>query len=608
MENNYKRTIAGSVGAGVGALFNASGRKFYILEHKTESKYHHVGESQKIIVDQIELGRDSSCQVRFDESMDTVSRRHAAIVRDGEVYKLIPMSQTNATLVNGQAISGEWHLNSGDEIRLSSRGPIMGFIIPQGNKSLVKSIGLTERMSLFRQQALRPYKRAIIVLIVIMILAIGGLVAWNLYQSKQANETFAMQQAEIEAQQEALDSQKAEIVAQQDILDDQKAQIEAQQQQIVEAEEANRLAQEQLANNIELSNAEREQLQKQIANTSARVSKMTKELNTQKEQYQQNIEKLENQIKETEAKQVEINAASQAIEVAAKPAQIAETPKETYFSDINNCNDAVYYIKIDNITVYDVDNREIGHFDLQHKIGGTGFMLEDGRFVTACRIIEPWYYYKGLIGRDLKGREWSFQDIQAAASLGMKVVANYTAYSPSGTNFKCSNTDFTMPKASEYKEEWLQTETYHISNKTMIQFVKKRAFTLYYRESPANVHKDWAVMAKREQLHVVKGLKYSASESLNPVGGKEVNILGFPIRSGFTNSQSVHPQKLTNNINVTDLNDVNIIELSSRRYQEGNDGSPVLQKINGEWTVIGVLSHTDSADRDVVVPISYVKK
>ena len=183
------------------------------------TKYHHVGESQKIIVDQIELGRDSSCQVRFDESMETVSRRHAAIVRDGEVYKLVPMSQTNATLVNGQAISGEWHLNSGDEIRLSSRGPVMGFIIPQGNKSLVKSIGLTERMSLFRQQALRPYKRAIIVWIVIMILAISGLVAWNLYQTKQANETFAMQQVEIAAQQEALDSQKAEIAAQQDKLD-----------------------------------------------------------------------------------------------------------------------------------------------------------------------------------------------------------------------------------------------------------------------------------------------------------------------------------------------------------------------------------------------------
>ena len=54
---NYKRTLAGSVGAGMGALMGASGRTYFILEHKTSSKYHQAGESQKIIVDQVELGR-----------------------------------------------------------------------------------------------------------------------------------------------------------------------------------------------------------------------------------------------------------------------------------------------------------------------------------------------------------------------------------------------------------------------------------------------------------------------------------------------------------------------------------------------------------------------
>lgn len=307
MENNYKRTIAGSVGAGVGALFNADGRKFYILEHKTESKYHHAGESQKIIVDQVELGRDSSCQVRFDESMETVSRRHAAIVRDGENYKLIPMSQTNATLVNGQPITGEWHLNSGDEIRLSSHGPIMGFIIPQGKKALVNSIGLTERMSLFRKQALRPYKRALIALVIVLILAVGGLVAWNLYSNHQAQIIFKQQQ-------EALATQQAEIEAQKGALNEQKAHIEAQQQQLEAAEEAHRAAQEELSNNLELSNAERARLQKQVSSTSATVSKMTEELNSQMESYQQNIKKLESKVKESEAMQAELEAAKAEIE------------------------------------------------------------------------------------------------------------------------------------------------------------------------------------------------------------------------------------------------------------------------------------------------------
>ena len=204
MEANYKRTVAGSVGAGMAAVFNASGRQYYILEHKTESLYHHAGESQKIIVDQAELGRDSACQVRFDEAFETVSRRHAAIVKEGENWKIIPLSQTNSTIVNGVPIRGEQILNSGDEIRLSSRGPLMGFIVPQGKQSLVSSIGMTERLSLFRQQALRPYKRALWAMAIILIFAIGGLVTWNILQAKKYDQELQVKQEQIEQVQQDL--------------------------------------------------------------------------------------------------------------------------------------------------------------------------------------------------------------------------------------------------------------------------------------------------------------------------------------------------------------------------------------------------------------------
>ena len=70
MENKtvqYKRTLRGSVGAGVSALFNGNGRRYYILGHREATKYHKAGEPQKIIIDQAELGRDRNCQVRFDD-------------------------------------------------------------------------------------------------------------------------------------------------------------------------------------------------------------------------------------------------------------------------------------------------------------------------------------------------------------------------------------------------------------------------------------------------------------------------------------------------------------------------------------------------------------
>jgi len=176
----YKNTFSGSVGAGVGSLFNPNKRRYYILEHKVSSKYHKAGSTQEIIVDQIEIGRDSRCQVRFDESFRTVSRHHAAIVKDGDNWKLVQISQNNSTLLNGHPVKTEWYLQNGDEIQLSINGPKLGFIIPTGNKATVGSIGMTKRLSLFRQQALRPYKRAIVALASLLVLITAGLGAWNI--------------------------------------------------------------------------------------------------------------------------------------------------------------------------------------------------------------------------------------------------------------------------------------------------------------------------------------------------------------------------------------------------------------------------------------------
>ena len=209
-QNNYKRTVAGSVGAGVGAIFNGSGRTYYILEHKTSSKYHSAGESQKIIIDQIEIGRDASCQVRYDESFDTVSRKHAAIVRDGNNWQLIHLSTSNPTLVNGRPIQGTYYLQSGDEIQLSVNGPRLGFIQPQGKQGLTSSIKLTERMNLFREQALRPYRRAIWALAGLLLLVIIGFGGWN-YKLHLDNQALRQEMALYAAQVDSLGSKKAEL-------------------------------------------------------------------------------------------------------------------------------------------------------------------------------------------------------------------------------------------------------------------------------------------------------------------------------------------------------------------------------------------------------------
>lgn len=193
----YKRTLRGSIGAGAGALFNGNGRRYYILEHKSASKYHRAGESQKIIVDQAELGRGEKCQVRFDgDTFPTVSRRHAAIVKDGDGWKIVHLSTTNSTLVNGQRVETERPLHNGDEIQLSVGGPRMGFIVPAGKQGLTSSLRLTERLNLFRRQALRPYKRAMAAMATCLVLVIAGFGGWTWHLDKglkdQSAETAAI--------------------------------------------------------------------------------------------------------------------------------------------------------------------------------------------------------------------------------------------------------------------------------------------------------------------------------------------------------------------------------------------------------------------------------
>ena len=70
---SYKRSLSGSIGAGMKSIFGGEGRRYYTLVHKVSSQYHKAGESQPIIVDEIELGRDPACQVRFAETFPTVS-------------------------------------------------------------------------------------------------------------------------------------------------------------------------------------------------------------------------------------------------------------------------------------------------------------------------------------------------------------------------------------------------------------------------------------------------------------------------------------------------------------------------------------------------------
>ena len=72
METRTSAEFGKTVSSGNNAIAEDS-QAFYILEHLAGSHYHQAGEQQEIKLDEIILGREADCHVRFDENFSTES-------------------------------------------------------------------------------------------------------------------------------------------------------------------------------------------------------------------------------------------------------------------------------------------------------------------------------------------------------------------------------------------------------------------------------------------------------------------------------------------------------------------------------------------------------
>ena len=489
----YKRTLRGSVGAGVGALLNGSGRRYYILEHRDASKYHKAGESQKIIIDQIEIGRDANCQVRFDESFSTVSRRHAAIVKDGDRWKLVQLSKTNSTLLNGRKVETEWYLENGDEIQLSVGGPRMGFIVPEGKQSLVSSIKMTERLELFRKQALKPYKTAIVAMFVsLIVLGCGaGYVIYN-----------------------------------QDLnIKDLMAKTENQAALLADARE----------------------------NYSKDSVKWAKEIE-------------------------EAKKAKKTVVVRPDPGELT--------TNIDKVKSSVFAV-ITNVYMENETEKAL----VAPEIQGTGFLLSDGRFVTARHCVEPWLFdITTTIGKQM-------QAMYALANMtgAFRVYAEIVAYNMDGMKLSFKSTDFKIDRSYDSP-----IPVDYELNGEKVELQGAVAFG-----TKASLGNDWAYVRTSQKGTIVDG----RSMSDNLKSGSTVHLLGFPRSLGIADGDKI-VEPIYNSMNIArdGLNDGRCI-MVSQGVDKGNSGGPVFVMSNGQLRVIGIVSRGDSKSDfyNHLVPMSNLK-
>jgi len=504
----YKRSLSGSVGAGMKSVLGGNGRTYYVLVHKMTSRYHKAGESQPIIVDQIEIGRGSQCQVRFDDSFTTVSRRHAAIVRDGDNWKLVQLSTTNSTYLNGHHVHKEWYLQNGDEIQLSTNGPKLGFIIPEGEKGKVSSIGLTARLNLFRKQALRPYKTALTILGCVLLLALGGL-GWSLIRNYQTDK---------------------KLVA------------------AVERSDSLRLANE----------SKIDRLNDSIKRMGIRADSLNSQLNkmkTDNENLKKSIGGLRAQMKRM---------------VGPSSAELKEYAPYVFFVissslEITRPNGEIYNI--------DCSSSGLAWF-------GTGFLLEDGTFVTARHVVEPWYFWN-----DGGGVQETFLEMNAIVENGGRVVARFVAASSSGEVFEFTSNQVRCSRAKD------QHDSYSTESGTI-------------RVSLARCN-DTDIATVRTSMR--GGLKYDPEMSRNLKANTNLTIIGFPYGLGVQQFGNISPINAKATVARDGLHN-GMIVTTATGSEHGNSGGPVFYMNNsGKLVVIGTVSAGIGNNTGLMVPIAAMR-
>lgn len=507
----YRRSFAGSVGSGVKSIIGGGENKYYTLVHKVSSQYHKAGESQPIIVNEIEIGRDPKCQVRFDESFTTVSRRHAAIIRDGDKWKLIQLSQTNSTYLNGHKVQNEWYLQNGDEIQLSTNGPKLGFIIPEGKAAAVGSIGLSKRLSLFRQQALRPYKTAIgtVVGVLAMVCVVGGFLLFN------TKKDLVATQGDLRREQEALEMAKNQW------------------------------------------NKEKAQMQE----TMDELTKVNSDMSAKLEKSKKEITKIQGDLNK--------------IREAATPIVSSSVDNAA----IEKCLPYVYFICVVGFDITLPDGTS-GFVECSKDIpgwSGTGFLLSDGRFVTARHVAEGWNFW-----RTGKGVDEFQQELNAIANNGGSVVAHFVCVSSSGSKFNCTSEQFTVDRSND--EHGTTEDGYKLSL------------------APID-GKDYAYMRTK----IPGGLAFDTNLSTNLDRGVKLTVLGFPYGLGANSPRDINPIYGSAIVASKGVQD-GIILTTDTNYESGNSGGPVFcTNSNGDLVTIGLVSAGAGRNLGMIVPISALR-
>jgi len=483
----------------------------YTLQHLTSTVNHTMGKSEKIIVPYIELGRDKTCAVRFGEDVATVSRKHAAIERNGNEVLIKNLSGTNPTLVNGRPVAREWYLNNGDEIQLSLEGPKLLYnTTPTGTRKM----GFTNKMNLVVQQAIRPYRNYVITLALFLLASIGAS-GYLFYENWQIKER---EQARIT----------------------------------------------EYNNRVEIDSLARTQLRDSLRSFQGQYDSLA---GTNKA--------LEDAIENNKQELAKIRKNSSA------PSAVT--------TNIKVSKEHVYSIEVEKIEIKDSNGQLVKEID-----GGwscTGFLCEDGKFVTARHCIESWRFLTPPeLAAAINAVNSNNIDPRIAFNIyelqGFTIDVHIDATSPDNDVISFTNQYVVKDNSKDIVERDIPLKA--IQKSVDISLVPLDSW-----------YTDWAYHTSNKQ----GSIKYDKNLSSNLESGTEVFVLGYPFGLGSTGK--IEPLLSKSTVAVSGLRN-GVILLTDRNFESGNSGGPVFVQKGNEFVCIGIVS-SGKESIGFVVPIAHLQ-
>lgn len=242
---------------------------------------------------------------------------------------------------------------------------------------------------------------------------------------------------------------------------------------------------------------------------------------------------------------------------------------------------SVYYVMALGFEVTTPDGR---HYEIECGNGegqipgwsGTGFLLSDGRFVTARHVVEPWFFIDG------SGIDDEMLSLNMLASNGGKVVAYIGAVSPTGDRIMFKSSECRVDRSGDQRKRTRSGEI--------------------VRVAPTGA-RDFATVASGRS----GGLPFSPETSRNLRRGTKLTVLSFPLGLGANSYNDINPVYGAATVAADGLQE-GMILTTETAYEKGSSGGPVfVTDSSGRLVVVGITSAIAGRSTGFIEPISSIR-